>query len=295
MRNSELRQQTNQISPEREKYFLLGVGAQRAGTSWLHYAINTQQDCSLEPCKEFHIWDAISCPAFSRFKVSGSLLRPDLLYRSRSPGFAIRRRMQRDPEHYFNHFHGQLQKENVRFAADITPSYSGLSASTFKKIHAGFSDRGITVRVVFIIRDPVHRALSAIALNQRRLLRREKVPFSKTVQSWVKDYLRDPATDLRSRYERTIERLHVSFQNSQICLAIFEKLLGAGNDKHLQQFLETNWSRSINLRKINSAPPCISVDEELKYIIAKHYEETYLACGVMFPELKMLWSGFRYL
>ena len=41
------------------KTFILGIGAQKAGTSWLHQYINNDQRANLGQMKEYHYWNSI--------------------------------------------------------------------------------------------------------------------------------------------------------------------------------------------------------------------------------------------
>ena len=45
-------------SNQTRKVFLFGVGAQKAGTSWLHEQLHRRQDADFGFCKEYHILDA---------------------------------------------------------------------------------------------------------------------------------------------------------------------------------------------------------------------------------------------
>lgn len=42
-----------------KKTFLLGVGAQKSGTTWLYKYLSDNSNVSFGPLKEYHIWDGI--------------------------------------------------------------------------------------------------------------------------------------------------------------------------------------------------------------------------------------------
>jgi hypothetical protein len=52
------------------KIFILGVGAQKGGTTWLHRQLNNNKNIDLGFRKEYHIFDAIE--DFERDKTSKS-------------------------------------------------------------------------------------------------------------------------------------------------------------------------------------------------------------------------------
>ena len=94
--------------------FLLGLGAQKAGTAWMHRYLESSPQCDPGFRKEYHVWDAVDLP-------SGRVARE----RIEKQG-GDRARFLTDPEHYFDYFTGLLDGE-ARLTADITPAYAGLS------------------------------------------------------------------------------------------------------------------------------------------------------------------------
>ena len=64
------------------------MGAQKAGTSWLHDQLNRRKDADFGFCKEYHVFDALTLDAFARFdadkavEVAAEDSEVDLEYRS---------------------------------------------------------------------------------------------------------------------------------------------------------------------------------------------------------------------
>ena len=137
---------------EMQKTFLLGVGAQKAGTSWLHDQLHRRRDADFGFLKEYHVFDALELEHFSSFRPQNP---SPLKWRTWR-----RARMIRRPERYFSYFASRLKPSHIRLTGDITPSYAGLSAKSFQHIRNAFAQRGVTTRAVFIMRDPVERFLS---------------------------------------------------------------------------------------------------------------------------------------
>ena len=50
-----------------EPTFVLGAGAQKAGTTWLHAYLSHFDDVDFGPIKEYHVWDGLSVPEFIEF------------------------------------------------------------------------------------------------------------------------------------------------------------------------------------------------------------------------------------
>ena len=43
--------------------FLLGLGAQKAGTAWMHRYLESSPQCDPGFRKEYHVWDAVDLPS----------------------------------------------------------------------------------------------------------------------------------------------------------------------------------------------------------------------------------------
>ena len=86
--------------------FLLGLGAQKAGTSWLHAQLNQRRDADFGFLKEYHIHDAFTLPAagFSG-RSRRSLFKPRTWRRQR---FLDR------PERYYAYFASLLRRQEYR-------------------------------------------------------------------------------------------------------------------------------------------------------------------------------------
>ena len=80
--------------------FLLGVGAQKAGTSWLHQQLHQRSDADFGFLKEYHIHDALTIPKLERFRhLNVQLTKPRSWLQPRS---WRRQRFISDPRRYYN-------------------------------------------------------------------------------------------------------------------------------------------------------------------------------------------------
>ena len=50
------------VSISRKPIFILGVGAQKSGTTWLHNILSTQSYSNFVHLKEYHIWNKLLGP-----------------------------------------------------------------------------------------------------------------------------------------------------------------------------------------------------------------------------------------
>ena len=107
-----------------DKTFILGVGAQKCGTSWLSSYINQSQQANLGILKEYHCWDAKTLELCEEFRtVDDNLL-------IQSDQYQIRHKMQ-NIEGYYERYFAEILEGRINITGDITPSYSMLSSKTF--------------------------------------------------------------------------------------------------------------------------------------------------------------------
>ena len=145
---------------ERNGTFVLGLGAQKAGSSWLHAQLNSRRDADFGFLKEYHIHDARTLPeaGFSNRR-KRSLIKPRTWRRQRFIA---------QPERYYDYFASLLRRPGIQLTGDITPSYSALSVGTLKDIKANFEQRQIGLRPVFLMRDPIERIISSQRMQLRK-------------------------------------------------------------------------------------------------------------------------------
>ena len=153
------------------KTFVLGVGAQKAGTTWLHNYLSTRTDADFGIVKEYHIFDAITLPSSRAFHRKAREQARKMLgqgYKSwRDSSVLTRLAFMSNPQLYYAFFADLLNDKNIQMTGDITPSYNGLSAATLTEIKENFNRRGIRVVPVFLMRDPVNRLQSSVQMAFR--------------------------------------------------------------------------------------------------------------------------------
>ena len=197
--------------------FLLGVGAQKAGTSWLHDQLHRRKDADFGFLKEYHVFDALELERFANFRPK----RPTpLKWRTwRRARFIAR------PERYFDYFASRLKPPRIRLTGDITPSYAGLSAESYQRIQKAFAQRGVQTRAVFIMRDPVERFLSQqrMQLRKRGLLTPEH-EIEHLNKASLKLLKRESP---RNDYPATLDALRGGLAESEIFIGLYETLFTA--------------------------------------------------------------------
>ena len=245
-------------APAAKGHFLLGVGAQKAGTSWLHQQLQARDDTDFGVLKEYHVHDARTVPALARFRrLEMSLSRPRSWVQPRS---WMRQLFIRQPDLYYDYFAWLLHRprrnrHQVRLTGDITPSYAALSADTFRSIQAEFQQRGMAVKPVFLMRDPIERLISSQRMKQRKLGQRDAASEIAALRRRVQKGL-----GLRSGYGRTLNNLNESFGLEHCYLGLYETLFQRKSYAELCEFLnlpyaEPAWHQRVNVSATSTVVP----------------------------------------
>lgn len=203
--------------------FLLGLGVQKSGTTWLHEYLSQSPESDFGFVKEYHIWDLRSqiglkarkafMTRFSR-RVAQGRLHPGL------SGGAMRLAFMSDPEIYFDYFAARLERPGIRLTGDITPTYSLLSGVDLAAIRDGFARRNVRIRAVLLLRDPVQRLRSMFRMNCKahgKVLSAEE-EFSELCARQARG-----GDDLRSDYVKIVHRARKIF-GDDLFVTLYEDL-----------------------------------------------------------------------
>jgi len=188
----------------------LVIGAQRAGTTWLHRVLRQHPSLWLPPVKELHYFD--------RLDTTRTILDPKERRRvglkqllSLDPWLVSYWLRARSDEWYARLFRDAKAKGLV--AGEITPAYATLDETVLRRIK-GLNDN---IKLIFVMRDPVERAWSAVNNAAKKGI------DASTVEKSIKR-ARESGAAARSAYGDTIRRLEAVFPASQVHYCFFEDL-----------------------------------------------------------------------
>ena len=167
------------------KTFLLGIGCQKGGTSWLYDYLAHHPEAATGYAKEYHVLDSRYHPGFGGHhdrRIAEKTSEIARLRRTDAPDrdariaslageIANHRRSQAlaaDLDAYVAYF-ADLAAHNAqaRLVCDITPSYCVLRAPDWAEVRRSLVAAGFDVRVAFILRDPIERMNSAYQMGLR--------------------------------------------------------------------------------------------------------------------------------
>lgn len=268
--------------------FILGVGGQKCGTSWLSEYINSFSNVNPGITKEYHIWDAIHVLKCKSFRVSESK-------RKRSSNKRQIYAMQQNEAAYFDYFLELLEKPGTNITADITPSYSALDTEIFAKIFEGFQKRNVECKVIFLMRDPFERCWSTVRMDRKRGKSRWGVSLKVDEETSLLRYAKTAHAQIRTRYDKTIANLEKSIPATNLHLAIYEELMTETGIAALSEFIGVPPKPNFAKTKVNVTPKTHPISKETISNVVKEYSDVYDYCGERFPQTRSLWAGFNYL
>jgi hypothetical protein len=265
----------------------LGIGAPRAGTTWLWAQLRKHPDVWLAPQKEIHFFDrSPEYPSPNRlatasFKkrllglnewerpqiingltgMSSSLLRFQLAevawWSSWTFGYY--------DENWYTSLFSSARTGQV--CGEITPAYSILDPKDISRIKAINPD----MRLIFLIRDPIERAWSGLRLSSARGA--EEIKSGSTADLIAR--LKSPLMILRGDYERTLENYLQFFDSSQILICFYDAISRDPEAllRSITSFLgiEDFVADTVDATKIINASPKREMPEEIRGYLLEEY------------------------
>jgi hypothetical protein len=289
------------VTPQ-DKTFLLGVGAQKCGTTWLYDYLDSHPAAKMGFIKEYHIFDGIHIPECGVF-YERARDRVAQINRIKQPEKYEQAKLwlsfYEDTENYFEFFL-KLSKSDpmTQLVGDISPSYSGLSPDIFRTIRSNLIERGFRVRVVFLMRDPVERLWSAVRMGRRKTKRQPSNPglvFKQTEAQQIMKVATQPKFELRGRYDRTIAALQEVFEPEELYFALYEEMFTPASAQALTTFLNIPHVTPDFDQISNASPKKEALSDDAQAFVVDHYKDTYLATARLSgaEKLRELWPSFH--
>ncbi len=288
-----------------DRTFLLGVGAMKAGTTWLHDYLAASPQCQPGHRKEYHVFDSLDFPAEQGRE-------PWLLHRvvdkarasldevanggPADPTYLHQAAMIADEQLYFDYFTALFSRDPAtRLTLDITPGYALLSADRLASIRAEFERRAVRPIALFLLRDPVERIWSQVRMQKRR--RPENNPGS--AEELVAQRYAEPSYAERTRYEATVRHLDTVF-GDQAGYGFYEELFDpATTERELRatcRLAGIDFHEPDLDARFNVSPRSAALPEETVRAMAEHYRPTYEFVASRFPDrdLPRIWPSARF-
>ncbi len=200
-----------------------GIGAQKAGTSWLDHCLRQHKDIRLPVIKELHFFDEVDLGGtFLKRMFMGSWrgFRTRRIFAKSLAGLLTSKRrewlwvlklsfLNRTPHNVRTY--GSLI---AKYSGEITPAYSIVTRSTIKEIYKVFPN----AKLIFIMRNPVDREWSHFKM---KFLKNRKLSESE-IESKFFDFVRQDIE--RSNYVDILDNWMSSFPKEQLHLCFYEDI-----------------------------------------------------------------------
>ena len=289
--------------------FILGVGAQKAGTTYLFGGIRESKSMFSKCPKEMRILDNLDSNSKQNTieNIEKELKNTNL---SKKSSFQLKRRRDfiKNPEKYFDFFADKASKKGITHVGEFTPSYCSLNKEQLKYVRDNLKARDFEIKIIFMLRDPFERVSSMCRMGIKRkfkkdhknleeLLRKDPYYMKKFISqeqferrlksSYSKDWMQ-----FRTCYEKTIENLQNMFKEDEIFIDFFEDMFNDNFKLKISRFLDLD-DLVLQSNKIrNITPKFEPIKESLKSEIINYYKTTYLYIKQKFPDRAInLWKA----
>ncbi|WP_299523649.1 sulfotransferase [Winogradskyella sp.] len=237
-----------------------GIGAQKAGTTWLHFNLSKTPGFSVPPVKEFHYFDRDTKYPSPNFlsktkardriastpyliKAGKSILKSALTGKMRNIIFSFK--------WYFSDYSDEWYKSIFSIyggiKGEITPSYSMLSEEDISRMFAMAPD----AKLIFMLRNPVDRAWSHFRHTKKRI---KGFSLDSIEENEIITFMQNEGQELRSDYARTIKNFTSVFPKEQLLICFYDAIIDAP-EQLLQEIIQfiTSGSSTENREGLRSS------------------------------------------
>ncbi len=282
---------------------MFGIGATKAGTSWIYRYLRAHPECALPAVKELHYFNSED-PKFLESRIAGMerKIRQVEWNGERKEGIdqalsylqadSIRRAMRmlkapRAGDAAYKEFMLQHFEDNAKLTADITPAYALLSADRMKDM-LGLHEK---TRFLYILRDPVDRLWSNVRMTIGRMLKPAQnlgVVSNRALDNLIHKGQR-PALLERSDYAGTLAKLDQAVPPEKLKVVFFEELFREDTIRDICAFLDISYQPAELKKKVHEGR-AVAMRPELKIAARALLEGQYQAVERRFGDLPKRWK-----
>lgn len=202
----------------------LCIGAQKAGTTWLHETLARHPDIWLPPVKELHVLDHKPPPIMKRLfgqashhRLARKHLRDMLLWGGRNPQELMLAWQIAFGRRDWAWYSSLFSRAGEKVAGEICPGYARLEETTVAELASRYPH----LKIIYMLRDPVDRAWSSIAMHFRKDGRGLVIDLDREA---ILRQLLKPKAFAHCNYRRNIEIWSRYFGETQIYFGFFERI-----------------------------------------------------------------------
>lgn len=207
----------------------LCIGAQKAGTTWLHANLKQHPDIWLPHAKEIHYFSyfneqgqpprkRLTNPYWTKYRIFRRLGRDVVDLSFRDFNWDLRYFFSKRDDVWYA---GLFEPGQGKITGDITPAYAALDKHVIRHVFELMPD----TKLIFMMRNPIERAWSAALMN----IRKKRPEFQEangqfaavTYDDFVRYFEQEGAT-LRGDYIHTLENWLTYFPRKKFFIAFLE-------------------------------------------------------------------------
>jgi len=279
----------------------IGIGAQKAGTSWLFRRLEELPEFALPPVKEIHYFDRSR-----NYDSPHTLAHSNILLKLINHWWLknLRRRLivpalKNEQKHYHwykryffstynDNFYLNLFKELEGIKGEVSPSYSLLDPEDIRKMHELLPN----VKLILLLRDPIDRAWS----HYNYVSPKDKVLDINHFESFINSIKQEK----RSDYIRVIDNYLKYYPKNQLFVGFFDHIKSNPQDllEKVVYFLGGNVdpiTEFCNLdRKDNVNSQKIKIPKEFMEILKNKYRGLFEQLDKEFGDCATAWKTLYF-
>jgi Sulfotransferase family len=254
-----------------EGNFFVCIGAQKAGTRWLHDNLGRHPGVWVPYVKELHYFDGLHISGHRRFleRISASAMRRaqrpharlDAAERAWCEKFGSPAAI--DDAWYISLF---ASATSLDAFGEITPEYAMLPEVGF----AHLARLAPQARIIFIMRNPVERAWSQIRFKAGKRDNQSILSPDRALR-----FIDSPASEDRTAYDRTIQRLERCYPVEQLLYLFYEDIVRDGLEVLRKVSEHIGVKYNATYFPDASQPRNVSMPVEMPPQVREHLQEKY--------------------
>ena len=272
--------------------FLLGVGGMKCATSWIFDYLAGLDCVAATPLKELHFFNAELNPQVHQpfaplianlvheYIEQADDVAAEIAVNRQFQAAVDALQMRYDDNAYLGHF-ARLATPETRVLAEFTPQYAALGREGFDHVRRFFMSQNLSLKLLFVLRDPVERLWSHLRSLQQR------DGTLNILKDW-QNLIRNRGIIERSDYWQTIEALDAVFDPGQILYLFYEDVVSGDALRRLCSFAELPYrpvdpATGRNETSVRTPLPD-DVRAQLARVLAPQYRFCRARFGTALPE-----------
>ena len=271
---------------------LYGMGATKAGTSWLYRYLHDHPDCAMPAVKEAHYWDTFDADdlekqlVFYRVRLremrdakvdaadAGRGWQVENLDRRINEMKTLVDTLEGDRTEDAAYFDWLLiGRSDARLVADLTPNYATLSDDAIARMR----DAQPASKFIFLIRDPLDRLWSHIRMQARRQRQAHEIYEKKSNNILFRMLNRGQETHILERgdYPKIIRKLRRLIPEGRLLIQFTEDLFTPQGLARVCEFLGIRAAKSDVQQPVHEGPEVVMLDKlrpRALGLLNEHYE-----------------------